>query len=256
LANSFPEAEIEAVGSDDLELVLDLDSLPPISVMTPERCLAMMSLDRALFSRIGLLIFDECHLLHPRNTDQSRRAVDAMLCLLNFSAIAPGADFLLLSAMMQNAEEIAAWVEELTRRKCLALTLSWKPTRQVRGCVVYDSQDIQSMRSRIREAKSMAITKCPSNTLKNSLRIHPFGLFSLHQTWESRARADYTLLPMLDDEVLLAMNPEKWYLTANANQVSAAIAAAAARQGIRTLVFVQTIPLAVAATHATRPACI
>ena len=253
LANSFPEAEIEAERFDDFELVLDLDSLPPISVMTPERCLAMMSFDRALFSRIGLLIFDECHLLHPRSVDQSRRAVDAMLCLLNFATIAPGADILLLSAMMQNADEMAAWVGELTQRTCLALTLNWKPTRQVRGCVVYDAQDIQSMRDRVREAKRVASTKGPPKALRESLRIHPFGLFSLHQTWESRSRADYTLLPLLDDKVLLGTNPAKWYLTANANQVSAAIAAAAARQGIRTLVFVQTIPLAVAAAdEATR----
>jgi superfamily II DNA/RNA helicase len=250
LAKSFPEAEIEAERSDDLELVLDIDSLPPISVMTPERCLAMMSFDRTLFSRIGLLIFDECHLLHPRSTDQSRRAVDAMLCLLNFATIAPGADLLLLSAMMQNAGELAAWIEELTHRRCLALTLNWKPTRQVRGCVVYDARDIQSTRSRVGEAKRTAITKGPPKALRESLKIHPLGLFSLHQTWASRARADYTLLPLLNDEVLLGVDTTRWYLTANANQVSAAIAAAAARQGIRTLVFVQTIPMAVATAEA------
>ncbi|WP_197347371.1 hypothetical protein, partial [Ralstonia pseudosolanacearum] len=81
--------------------------------------------------------------------DRSRRAVDAMLCILNLSTHAPEADYLLLSAMMSNTEEVAAWLAELTGRKCLPLNMAWKPTRQVRGCVVFPSDQIADLRIRL-----------------------------------------------------------------------------------------------------------
>ena len=34
----------------------------------------------------------------------------------------------MISAMMQNAKDIAGWLEELTGRTALALDLAWKPT--------------------------------------------------------------------------------------------------------------------------------
>lgn len=248
LEQSFPDAKIDAERSDDL-LDLDLSSLQPISVMTPERCLAILSFDRSVFSGIGLLIFDECHLLHPRSVEQSRRALDAMLCLLNFVTIATDADVLLLSAMMQNSSEMAAWVEELTGRRCLSLSLNWKPTRQIRGCVVYNADAVRAMRSRVTRAKNTATTKGPPVALKRSLTIQPYGFFGLRQTWISNARSDYSLIPLLDHDVLLSLNPTDWYLTANANQVSSSIAAASGGRGFKTLVFVQTIPLAIAAAN-------
>jgi integrase len=39
------------------------DKLPPFSVMTPERCLALMGMKPDLFDRVGLLVFDEFHLI-------------------------------------------------------------------------------------------------------------------------------------------------------------------------------------------------
>ena len=78
--------------------------------MTPERCLSMLSFRPDAFVEAGLLVFDECHLLHPKEDRSDRRSVDAMLCLLAFTQTANGADVLMLSAMMSNAEAIAAWV--------------------------------------------------------------------------------------------------------------------------------------------------
>ena len=61
----------------------------------------------------------------------------------------------------------------------------------------------------------------------------------------SNARVDYCLLPLLDEEVMLAIGSHqgRWYLTPNGNQVSAALAAATGARGLKTLVFAQTIPL-------------
>jgi hypothetical protein len=224
----------------------EIEPLPGISVFTPERCLSMLSFSPEIFADVGLLVFDECHLLHPRDLDTSRRSVDAMLCLLNLTASAPGADILLLSAMMKNTSELAGWVQELTGRPCLALDLKWKPTRQVRGCVVYAAERLTALRARIARTKQSVTTKNPPAGLQREMTAHPFGFFCLRQTWVSDEWRDYTLLPLLDGAITLstASSPNRnWYLTPNGNQVSASLAAATARQNLKTLIFVQTIPL-------------
>jgi hypothetical protein len=247
LAKTFPQAQIQRERAEELLFTAEeVEPLPGISVLTPERCLSMLSFSPELFIDVGLLIFDECHLLHPRDLDTSRRSVDAMLCLLNLTASAPDADVLLLSAMMKNAAELAGWVQELTGRPCLPLDLKWKPTRQVRGCVVYAAERLTALRARIAQTKQLVSNINPPVSLKREMTAHPFGFFCLRQTWVSNERRDYTLLPLLDEAVTLSMGSRpgrNWYLTPNGNQVSAVLAAATARQKLKTLIFVQTIPL-------------
>jgi hypothetical protein len=247
LAKTFPQAKIQQERAEEfLFTAAEVEPLPGISVFTPERCLAMLSFSPEVFVDVGLLVFDECHLLHPRDLDTSRRGVDAMLCVLNFTAAAPGADILLLSAMMKNTSELAGWVEELTGRGCLALDLKWKPTRQVRGCVVYAREELTELRERIAQTRQAVTNKNPPASLQREMTAHPFGFFCLRQTWVSNERRDYTLLPLLDDPITLGMGSNlgrNWYLTPNGNQVSAALAAGTARQNVKTLIFVQTIPL-------------
>jgi superfamily II DNA/RNA helicase len=252
LTATFPKAEVQRERAEELLFDFDGEALPAISVMTPERCLAMLSFDREVFSHVALLVFDECHLLHPRETDRSRRAIDAMLCVLNFTHIAPEADLLLLSAMMMNTEEIAGWIQDLTGRPCLSLALTWKPTRQVRGCVVYGASEINVLKARLQEVRAQVNNKDAPAALRRELTVQPFGFFCLRQTWQSNARQDYALLPLLENTVTLATGTAKdrrWYLTPNGNQVASAIAEATARQHLKTLVFTQTIPLANSAAN-------
>lgn len=49
LANTFPNAEVHREILDELLFDLENDSLPAISVMTPERCLAMLSFNLTYF---------------------------------------------------------------------------------------------------------------------------------------------------------------------------------------------------------------
>ncbi|MBO7804385.1 DEAD/DEAH box helicase [Burkholderia pseudomallei] len=252
LKMTFPDSEVLRERTDELVLDVEGDTLPAISVMTPERCLAMLSFNREIFAGVRLLVFDECHLLHPRGTEASRRAIDAMLSVLNFVAVAPKADLLFLSAMMMNTQEMAGWMGQLTGRECLSLTLTWKPTRQVRGCVVYGDEEIKALNLRLRQTRAKVSNKDAPAELKRGLKISPFGFFCLHQTWQSTARKDYALLPLLEEQVTLSTGSTKnrdWYLTPNGNQVAAAIAQATARQGLKTLVFTQTIPLANSASN-------
>ncbi|MFA6122180.1 helicase-related protein [Sphingomonas sp.] len=231
----------------------DILVLPEAIVTTPERCLMLMSMQPEAFADLGLIVFDECHLLHPRDAERSRRSVDAMLAVLNLTQLAPAADLLLLSAMMKNAEEIAEWASELTGRQCLALNLAWKPTRQVRGSVVYPAKRITELNGKLKAARDANPNHQNAPVaVKREMKAQPFGFFGLLQTWATKNRGDYTLLPLLPEEHSLSTGRSKggrWYLTPNGNQTSATLAAAAASSGLKTLVFVQTIPLAEASAR-------
>nr|WP_326833177.1 DEAD/DEAH box helicase [Burkholderia cenocepacia] len=222
----------------------DVVELPEIIVTTPERCLMLQSLQPEAFKDVGLVMFDECHLLHPREADRSRRSIDSMLCLLNLTHSAPDADLLLISAMMQNAEEIAGWVAELTGRPCLSLDLAWKPTRQARGCVAYSSGRISELEEMLRAEHAVATTKSVPAKLKSKLSAQPLAFFCLRQTWATRKRSDYALMALLDEPIEFATGTNKWtkgwYLTPNGNKVAGTIAAAAAEDGLKTLTFVQS----------------
>ncbi|WP_323003820.1 DEAD/DEAH box helicase [Denitromonas sp.] len=243
LQNAF--REVRVFGDLDEEITFsDVVELPEIIVTTPERCLMLQSLQPEAFRDVGLVMFDECHLLHPREADRSRRSIDSMLCVLNLTHSAPDADLLLISAMMQNAEEIAGWVAELTGRPCLALDLAWKPTRQARGCVAYSADRIAELEDLLRTEQVVATTKGVPTKLKSKLDAQPFAFFCLRQTWATRKRSDYALMALLDEPVAFATGTNKrtkdWYLTPNGNKVAGTIAAAAAEDGLKTLTFVQS----------------
>jgi superfamily II DNA/RNA helicase len=247
LKKTFPQAQVQRERAEELVFSpIESEPLPGISVLTPERCLAMLSFNSDVFEDVGLIVFDECHLLHPRNMDTSRRSIDAMLCLLNLNRLASTADILLLSAMMKNTAEMAGWIEDLTGRTCLGLDLRWKPTRQVRGCVVYASERLGELRTMLAETRRAVSNKDAPAALKRRLTAQPFGFFCLRQTWVSNARIDYALLPLLEEVIMLSTGTRRdrhWYLTPNGNQVSAAIGTATGKQRLKTLIFAQTIPL-------------
>ena len=248
LSRVFRDANVQYRRFEEFDFLIGESRLPDILVMTPEACLAQMTFDASVFENTGLLVFDECHLLHPSDSGSDRRALDAMLCVLNFTRLAPNADLLLMSAMMKNTEEIAGWLEDLIGRNCLALSSPWKPTRQLRGCVVYRDTDISELESDLRNREQISRIKGIPASAKKAMGARPFGLFSLKQTWATRKRNDYTLSPIINDDPLLGINPS-WRLTPNSGEVSSAIAAAATKCDIKTLIFFQTIRNAVSASN-------
>lgn len=244
LQATFSEFRILADVDEDVSAPNEV-TLGEVTVMTPERCLMLLSIQPEAFATVGLIVFDECHLLHPREDDRSRRGLDSMLAVLNLTHVAPRADLLLLSAMMKNTAEVAGWVNHLTGRMCLALDLAWKPTRQARGCVVYPAEQINALQAQLDAAKETTPAKqvaAPAAVVRK-LRATPFGLFSLLQTWSTTHREDYSLLQLLVDAQPLSTGKNRrgrWYLTPNGNQCSGSIAAAAVTAGMKTLVFVQS----------------
>ena len=84
LQKVFPESlEGSVVSSDFDRLFASGTNFESIEVMTPERCLALLSYAPEAFENVGLLVFDECHLLSP--VSNLRRALDGMFCVLAFN---------------------------------------------------------------------------------------------------------------------------------------------------------------------------
>ena len=241
LKEAFPSVttkmSFEEFGLDNI----DVEVLPEISVMTPESCLVRMSFNPELYGDVGLFVFDECHLLHSKTKDVTdKRSLDSMLCLLRMLDLSQNVDLLLMSAMLSNNDEVAAWLSSLINRQVLSLSMTWKPTRQAKGCVVYNSQRIQE----INEYTRVEAPRTPAGNLtaaaKRMLTAEPYCFFSLNQTWHSDRRSDYKLTKLSGDLVTLSFNSEFNYLTANRNKVAAKIASDYIGVGIKTLVFAGT----------------
>jgi hypothetical protein len=246
---SFPEAKIRnSVITDEFYAEVERAELPDVAVMTPERCLALLGIDSEPFTDLGLLVFDECHLLHPKSRDD-RRSLDSMLCLLNIFSIAANIKVLMMSAMMSNAKEIADWLTDMTGTRCLPLELKWKPTRQVRGCVAFPATEIKSLRDFLSQERikirAQSRNTAPPKRIQSALSVLPFGLFCLSQTWENLDTSNYSLMQLLDHPVNLTAN-KFWSLMPNRNHVATEIASRFAQLGMKTIVFAQNPNHAVA----------
>ena len=229
LIETFPSrfADVEISVDGDLMGLLAIPELQSVEVMTPERCLALMSHAPDAVEDVGLVVFDECHLLSPQGG--GKRSLDAMLCLQHVLKRAPEADLLLLSAMLSNADEFAAWIAEVSERPCNAVVDPWKPSRQARGIVVYARAELAEMTRAARD---------PARASANS--AIPFGLFGLHQNWNEGSEADTRLIKLSDSPVELSISPQTRRPTPNANAVAAQLAVQAVGVGLKTIVFVQT----------------
>ena len=175
------------------------------------------------------------------STDGDRRAIDAMLCILGFTRVVPEADIILLSAMMKNTAELRDWLTELTGRSALGLDNAWKPTRQLRGCIVYDAERLKELEKELGKERRKKPKGGVPAAVARGLTAQPSAFFSVKQTWASQVRRDYALVPFLDEALPLSTNPY-WGLTPNSGVVASSIAASAAKAGLRTLVFSQSIP--------------
>lgn len=211
----------------------------PIQVMTPERCLTLINMESDFFENVGLVVFDEFHLIHGTNLSKERRSLDAMYCLITLFTSIPKADYLLISAMVENGEEIAKWVANVTKRECILFNSSWKPTRQLHGCLVYQSSEIANLKEVIIKEKRNSRTKGVPTSLTKKLHAKPYCLFSLKKIWESKDVSDYYIGNILNKNVLLGSN-KYWNLTSNRNKVAAELTKHFTSLGLKTLVFVNT----------------
>jgi ATP-dependent RNA helicase DOB1 len=214
----------------------DLSS-SPILVMTPERCLTVLNISPEYFNTVGLVVFDEFHLIHGTDIKKDRRAIDAMYCLLSLFTLIPKADFLLISAMVENGNDICDWLSKITNRETILFNSTWKPTRQLHGCLVFEQSDVTLLEKDIQTQKSTEETIRPPKRLKQRLDIFPYCFFSLKNIWETEKDEDYYRAEILNENIFLDVN-DNWNLTSNRNAIAARLGIHFGRLGIKTLIFV------------------
>lgn len=203
-----------------------------VYVITPERCMTLLNDDFFFLEPIGLIVFDEFHLISSYGASENMRSITAMMCLLNLMDKFNSADFFLLSAMVKNGEEIAEWIESCLGRKCFLFDEEWKPTRQLEGCLIYNSSEIDELEQYIEYGKG--------KTNKKELYVTPYCLFCLKSVWNTRDINDYKRIKLLNHKVLLGIN-KSLSLTGNTNEVSAEIAKGFLNAGYKVLVFTNNI---------------
>lgn len=243
LEEAFPSDVIGGSVSTDFDLLLsDILPLARIEVMTPEMCLARLTMAPEAFDDVGLLVFDECHMLSPQ-AGSIRRAIDGMLCVLGFQKQVPDADLLFLSAMVKDGADFTRWIAALTGRDCLLVNPIWKPSRQARGVLLYDRLSLRSIRGAADRARLSAGTKGVGMATEAELQARPYALFGLQHNWNIGSNTDIALTELLSDDVQLAGkvgDDGRVFVTSNTGVVSSAVAAAAAANGLKTIVFVNT----------------
>jgi ATP-dependent RNA helicase HelY len=232
LAASFPPniGSIVVSADGDLAVLAQGPELSAIEVMTPERFLALLSFTDADLSEVGLIVFDECHLLSPEG-GRNARSLDAMLSVLHAARRMPDADFLFLSAMLTNGEELAGWLGTLTGRNTVFFEDRWKPSRQARGLVIYRDQELAPVFEYIHRRRRQPNLKPPP------FHVTAHALFGLQQHWAQHAPTDTKIVRLLEEQV--EINAGTQGPTPNANAVAVSLAGRAAEIGLKTIVFVQ-----------------
>lgn len=216
-----------------------------VYVQTPEQCLAYLSFDPEAHTDIGLIVVDECHQLSgelpgPNGEERlpGRRSIDAMWTLLALLQRSADADVVLISAMVRNGMALASWLEVATGRPAFVLDLAWKPTRQVRGVVVYEADDIDQLEATLRARRGTAGRRAPRAAERRGLHAKPVGLFCHTQVWATNS--SFAKFPILAEDAPLNVN-DYWGLTANRNKVGGLLLGAMAVAGMRPIVFSQQI---------------
>lgn len=207
-----------------------------IVVMTPERCLTVLGDASDKFNDVGLVVFDEFHLLGAQESGNDSRSLTAMFTMLEIFEKLPQVDFVLLSAMVKNSHDIADWLKSVTHRECLVFDNKWKPTRQLQGCLVYEQAEIKLLQNKARTYSQHKNKK----KLVASMLATPWCLFCLKTVWNSQKVRDYSKVKLLNHQISLGISPTTRKLTPNRNQVACQIASAFVQNGLRVMIFVDT----------------
>lgn len=207
-----------------------------IVVMTPERCLTVLGDTSDKFNDVGLVVFDEFHLMGAQESGNDSRSLTAMFTMLEIFEKLPKVDFVLLSAMVKNSHDIADWLKSVTHRECLVFDNKWKPTRQLQGCLVYEQAEIKLLQNKARTYSQHKNKK----KLVASMLATPWCLFCLKTVWDSQEVRDYSKVKLLNHQISLGISSTTRKLTPNRNQVACQIASAFVQNGLRVMIFVDT----------------
>lgn len=169
------------------EETLDADKLSEnfIAVMTPEKCAMSLRMNPEIFENCVLCIFDECHLL-----GEGTRGANADLVIGKILSINSNIKFILMSAMINNPDDLAEWLTAATDGKTLVTSISWKPTRSIRGTIGIETNILQQDSLIAKENLKQKMESRKNEKFNSNLSI----LYSQSGVWKKNY-SDYSLLP-------------------------------------------------------------
>lgn len=216
-----------------------VDQMPTnsVAVMTPEKCALALRLSPDTFTGCRLVVFDECHLIGDIG---SSRGPVAELVIAQLMIRAPMCRYLLMSAIIQNPEELAEWLADATQCSSKAVTIRWRPTRTLRAVLGLDNNSIQ------KHAKD-AIGKLQKRTEKIkrvSFKSECALAVSLQGAWQSEGMQDYAVTPIDCDAPLKLLRQKQmgewkyfWEGDSWVNKCATGLGTKLATSGIQTLIF-------------------
>ena len=209
-----------------------------VAVMTPEKCSLALRLSPEVFSNCSLVVFDECHLIG----ESSSRGPVAEIVLTQLMMRAEECRFLLMSAIVQNPDDLAEWLNEATGEESTALSVKWRPTRTLRAVLGLDNESVQA---KAREAHKTLKGKT-ERFKKQGFKSDYSMASNLQGAWQSDQSENYALTRI---KCVASMNlvrtheiiTDKWkYHWAGdswVNKSAIAVSRLLAISGIQTLVF-------------------
>ena len=236
------ETEVLAFIGDQEYSIFENDSVSTmdansVAVMTPEKCALALRLSPEAFENCRLVVFDECHLIG----DTGSRGPVAELVLSQLMLRAPDCRFLLMSAIIQNPDELAGWLGESAGGTAGAVSIRWRPTRTLRAILGVDDDSFQE------EAASAQneLEDLPSRRKKVSFSAQSALAAGLQGAWQTTDEPDY-IVTTINCEAALSVRREStgngdWKYNFNAdswvNATAITLARRFAERGIQTLVF-------------------
>ncbi|MEZ6093442.1 MAG: DEAD/DEAH box helicase [Pirellulaceae bacterium] len=209
-----------------------------VAVMTPEKCSLALRLSPEVFSNCSLVVFDECHLIG----ESSSRGPVAEIVLTQLMMRAEECRFLLMSAIVQNPDDLAEWLNEATGEDSTALSIKWRPTRTLRAVLGVDNESVQAKAS-----DAIKSLKGKNKRYKKKKFKSDYSMASnLQGAWQSDQRENYALTRincLASLTLIRARNPVtgKWKYTWDGdswvNQSAIAVSRLLAISGVQTLVF-------------------
>lgn len=218
----FTDLADDSLGADPGRAVL---------VMTPEKCSLALRQSAQAFSNLALCVFDECHLMaEPKN-----RGVLAELVLAQILHLAPKVKVVMQSALMENPEEVAAWLRQATGQACDPIREPWRPTRTLRAVAGFDGPGVE-------QAQDVATADLAARPSQVHLRFGaPLNLLvNLQGAWAQDDEADYALArTALTAPLTVSRTDDGFTLETGGyvNEATGSIAQGLAESGHRVLAF-------------------
>lgn len=159
-----------------------------VAVMTPEKCALGLRRSPGAFENLSLLVVDECHLLG----EPGFRGVDAELVVSHVLAEAPEAQVLMMSALLENPEELADWLSSVTGEVAVPIASAWRPTRTLRGFVGYEARLAQANAS----VAADRLRELPARRVNERFESPYAALVGLQGVWDTDQDRDYLVLEL------------------------------------------------------------